>query len=148
MGRPEERKGSSIKIQGARVPVYQEVIVHYDSSWWKGKSEEFALVFVDSMMNWKQRLTSRLDILSRTSKDWPRNNETSCWSSWINSVGPSLYPRNLSSTFSRLIQPICSVRIKTTILHPGKREPESMKRDSVWSCIVSGTTASTILLQI
>jgi len=66
MDRPEERTGSNIYIQGARVPVYQEVIVHYDSSSWHGKSEEFALLFVDSMINWKQSLTSRLNILSQS----------------------------------------------------------------------------------
>jgi len=65
MGRPEERKGSNIYIQGARVPVYEEVIVHYDSSLWNGKSEELALLFVDSMMNWKQSLTSGLKMLSQ-----------------------------------------------------------------------------------
>jgi len=65
MGRAEERKGSNIYIQGARVPVYQELIVHYDSSWWNGKSEEPSLLFVDSMMNGKQSLTSRFNILSQ-----------------------------------------------------------------------------------
>ena len=60
------------------------------------------------------------------------------------SVGPSLNPRNPSSAFSRLRHPICSVHIKSRILHPGIREPESTKRDSVSSCIVSRTSASTI----
>ena len=146
MGRAEERKGSNIYIQGARVPVYQELIVHYDSSWWNGKSEEPSLLFVDSMMNGKQSLTSRFNILSQKVQGLTPEKEDILLELMDQLHLDLVF---IPKTFRQPFQgsdPICSVHIKSRILHPRIREPESTKRDSVWSYIVSGTSACTIFL--